>query len=374
MPSAEEFANAGLYNPAEHATNGRLELLDWLDEQGFTIDEMVEALNTDRLGALPGDRRLLPGERMPREQAIAVSGLNPDRFDDFVRAFGLVSAEIDPAADVEFTTAELETVAIFATLAEMFSTDEAASFVRVLGAAMGRIAEAAVSLFLTDVESPMLAAGDTELDLARKVYDGVGSLDGLITALDPILRRHVLQAIQRSRRSVIAVNERFQYRYAVGFVDLVGLTEISGKMDPRDLADFIRDFEGRSHDIVTGLGARVVKLIGDEVMFVSTDANSACQAASALMAGFETGDERVVPRGGLAFGPVLVRGGDYYGSVVNLASRLVDEAVPGELLVTSDVTAAACDCSFEPAGRRMVKGFADPVPVSSYVGVEIAST
>jgi class 3 adenylate cyclase len=64
---------------------------------------------------------------------------------------------------------------------------------------------------------------------------------------------------------------------------------------------------------------------------------------------------------------VLVRGGDYYGSVVNLASRLVDEAVPQEVLVTEDLAASATQLRFEPAGRRVVKGFPDPITVRSLV-------
>jgi class 3 adenylate cyclase len=112
----------------------------------------------------------------------------------------------------------------------------------------------------------------------------------------------------------------------------------------------------------------LVKLIGDEVMFVATDPADACRAAEALMVGFGDESAHVVPRGGLAFGDVLVRGGDYYGSVVNLAARLVDEAVPQELLVTDEAAVAAAGCEFAPAGRRMVKGFDDPIVVHSFVG------
>ena len=74
-----------------------------------------------------------------------------------------------------------------------------------------------------------------------------------------------------------------------------------------------------------------------------------------------------MPRGGLAYGDVLVRGGDYYGSIVNLASRLVNEAVPEELLVTEPLAAAAEGWQFEPAGRRLLNGFADPIVVRSLV-------
>jgi adenylate cyclase len=71
------------------------------------------------------------------------------------------------------------------------------------------------------------------------------------------------------------------------------------------------------------------------------------------------------PRGGLVFGEVLFRHGDYYGPVVNLAARLVDAAIPGEALVDASVVDAVKeeDLAFEPAGRRMVKGFTAPVAV-----------
>ncbi len=130
---------------------------------------------------------------------------------------------------------------------------------------------------------------------------------------------------------------------------------------------FVRDFEGRAHALVTAAGARVVKLIGDEVMLVSSVPDAACLAAHSLLSGFESFGHHVVPRGGLAYGNVLLRGGDYYGSVVNLASRLVDEAVPQELLVTDEAARAATSCEFAPAGRRMVKGFSDPVVVRSFL-------
>ena len=73
-------------------------------------------------------------------------------------------------------------------------------------------------------------------------------------------------------------------------------------------------------------------------------------------------DERGVrARGGLAHGPVVTAGGDVYGSTVNLASRIADIAVPGEVLVDEGVTRAAPYLEFEPAGRRQLKGFTDPV-------------
>jgi adenylate cyclase len=367
MPTPQEFNAAGLYDPVdhEHETMGRLELLNWLSEQGFTIDEMVVGLESDGLQSMTSDRKLLSGERLSRDEAVRTSGLDADQFDSIAIAFGFVA--VDPTEPSDFSRSEVEAITTFGLLSTMFSRAEALSFFRVLGSSMGRIAEAGVSLFLADVEAQHLNSGGSELEHARKIDDATGLVDEMARGFGPILQRQVFQAIHRFRRSMLPGLDRHQFRYAVGFIDLVGFTEIAGRLHARDLAVFIRDFEGRAHDVVTGFGARVVKLIGDEVMFVSTDPAAACRAGHALMEGFGHEDERVLPRGGLALGDVLVRGGDYYGSVVNLASRLVDEAVPQELLVTEEVAGAADGCVFEPAGRRMVKGFDHPIAVRTFV-------
>ena len=66
---------------------------------------------------------------------------------------------------------------------------------------------------------------------------------------------------------------------------------------------------------------------------------------------------------------MIARHGDYYGKVVNLASRLADLAIPGEVLVDADTAAAASDAFvFDPAGHRLLKGFDDPIEVFSLVG------
>jgi adenylate cyclase len=365
VTSVEEFNAAGLYDPAEHSTTGRLELLQWLDELGFTVAEMQVGLATESLRAMAGDQRLLPGERLGRAQAIDMAGMAPAEFDMLATALGMVPIDGAPDGEIGFTADEVGGIAAVGALLAMFSMEEAASFYRVVGSAVGRLGEAAVSLFLSDVESRMLADGSTEIEIAHKVYDAIGLLDGVARWLDPLLRRQVVQAIERSRRTMVSNEERYEYFYAVGFVDLVGFTATSGEMGPQKLSGFLRDFEGRAYDVITRAGARVVKLIGDEVMFVADDPSAACSAASELMSGFGARHEEVFPRGGLAYGKVLVRGGDYYGPVVNLASRLADEAVPLELLVTQELADASSSCQFDPAGRRMVKGFAEPITVQS---------
>ncbi|MEM8922903.1 MAG: adenylate/guanylate cyclase domain-containing protein [Actinomycetota bacterium] len=370
MVSEAEFEAAGLFDPAINAGTGRLELLHWLAAKGFTIPEMVAALEWPGLGGLAGDRRIVTGERLSDERAREISGLGPEHFTALVAALGFVPWAGSTDGELGLTATEAETLSLFGPLSTLFTDDETLDFIRVVSSALARMAEAAVSLFLIDVEMPHLASRGDELELAEKVYDAVGLLDELIPMLDPLLRRQVLHATERSRYSTINALERLQHRYAVGFVDLVGFTPLSQAMSPAELRFFISDFERRAHDAVAASGARLVKLIGDEVMFVSHDPDAAGAVAQALMTNFAVGDgSDVAPRGGLAYGEVLVRGGDYYGAVVNLASRLADAAAPRELLVTEPFAEASSTLDFAPAGRRMLKGFADPVAArSAYFG------
>ena len=360
-----DFEAAGLFDAVEHADTGRLELLRWLAERGFSLDQMLQADARESLGALAGDTRLLPGDRLSDAESRIRSGLEEDDFIAVATAFGF-SPLPDAPDELGLTEAEVTTIAQFGGLAAMFSEDEGLGFLRVVGNSITRIAEAAVSMFLTDVESPHLTDGGNELVLAQKVLAAIELLDEFIPLLDPVLRRQVLQSIERGRVTMISYTERLQYRYAVGFVDLVGFTPLSEAMPAAELGSFIRRFEGRAHDAATAAGARLVKLIGDEVMFVAPDPDSACRVAEQLMSSLWTdAATEVEPRGGLAYGDVLVRGGDYYGQIVNLASRLADDAQPRELLVSEAFADAATTRSFEAAGRRALKGFSELVDVRS---------
>ncbi len=371
MPTAEALEAAELYDPVLDADKGRLDLLQWLDGEGFTIEEMQRAHGDHTVGlvSMATDRRLRAGELIAGSERMEWPALSPGDLNDAVNAVGLVPIDDAPEGEIGFTgDDEMALAAAFGGLMSMFSRDEALATLRVIGSSIARIAEASVSLFLQDIESPHVKAGGSELVHAQQSYEAAALLDNSLGIhLGSLLRRHTIQAIDRTRGAMTGADEHFDYRYAVGFVDLVGFTALSANMSPQELGVFVREFEGRAHQLVTAAGARVVKLIGDEVMLVSPDADAACRAANTLLSGFESFGRDVIPRGGLAYGNVLLRGGDYYGSVVNLASRLVDEAVPQELLVSDEVASAATSCEFAPAGRRMVKGFSDPVVVKSFL-------
>jgi adenylate cyclase len=353
---AAEFRAAGLYDPTAPNAADRLALLQWLLERGATIEEMVRAERQGGLNNLVAPLVLRPGRYLTLAEVAERAGLTPAQVEEMRFAAGLPPVDPD---DRRFSEADVQSFVVFANGERLFGEAATLRFAGVIGSSSARIAEAAVALFRVHVEGPLREAQRGELPVAEAQWQATEMARLLPTALESVFLGHFETAIRRlsqARHSIDTVTR------AVGFVDLVGFTTVSGRLEPRELAALVERFEDTAHDVATAHDGRVVKLIGDEVMFVAVEATSACEIALALVERL-CRDSDATPRGGLAFGELLVRGGDYYGPVVNLAARIAELAVPNELLVTSEVAAHARDngLRFEPAGRRMLKGFDAPV-------------
>lgn len=360
-PGVEEFEAAGLLDPSAPSADVRRELLDWLAHLGFSVAEMVAADQAGELSALVGDRLARRGLTITMADVSARTGLPVDRLVDVRLAAGLPAVDVDAP---EYAERDLAVFQLLANASEMFSWTELLQFVRVVGSSIARITDAATSLFLDDVERPLRAAGGTELDLARHNEWASEMAVEVNALLAMLMRSHLSASIGRSRQAQArAVAPGPLVPMAVGFIDIVGFTARSADLDPEELVGLISRFESVAHDLVAGAGGRMVKLIGDEVMFVDVDPEIGCQIAVDLLRVFGE-DDTLTPRGGLAYGDVLARSGDFFGPTVNLAARLVDLAVPNEVLTTpSTVAAAGRDAT--PAGRRILKGFPGTVEVVS---------
>jgi adenylate cyclase len=120
----------------------------------------------------------------------------------------------------------------------------------------------------------------------------------------------------------------------------------------------VRNFEELVWDLVTAAGGRLVKLIGDEAMFVIEDPARACEVALALV---ESSPHSV--RIGLAHGTVVALYGDYYGETVNLAARLVGTAEPSTVTVSESVEQLARRAfTFSSLAPQALKGFPEEIP------------
>jgi adenylate cyclase len=147
----------------------------------------------------------------------------------------------------------------------------------------------------------------------------------------------------------------------VGFADLVGFTALSRAVDADELRSLLERFEGVATDVVSRHGGRIVKTLGDEVLFVCTDVAAALEIAFDLHAEVPDDDDRLMLRIGLAYGEVLPRYGDVYGPVVNIASRLTSHARPGTTLLDDELTDAvrerALDVELRTVPPLTVRGY-----------------
>jgi adenylate cyclase len=234
---------------------------------------------------------------------------------------------------------------------------------RVLGESLARVAEAAVSVYVQTVEPHLDVPDIDQVVWAQDLAEATMVALRLGDSMGLIFSHHMRDAIDRQRFAQADVTERSLHRLAVGFVDLVGFTPLSLHTAPAELLELISVFETQAFEAARLYNGRIVKHIGDEVMFVALDAASACAIAHDITAAY---GQAIEPRGGVAFGDVITRHGDYYGTVVNLASRLADLAVPMEVLVDPATASSAADrFSFRPAGFRLLKGFDQPFEVFS---------
>ena len=184
--------------------------------------------------------------------------------------------------------------------------------------------------------------------------------------LEYVWRRHLQAATRRAMlHRARGADEGISPVMAVGFADMVGFTMLSQHLGDEELAAVVARFEALAHDTVVALGGRVVKMIGDEVMFVVPTATGAASIGLSLAEAYAGDDLLSDVRVALAIGPVLIQDGDFYGPVVNLASRLVGVANPGTVLV-SDEFRAALEAEARPTGdpirRLRAAGPADPQP------------
>lgn len=227
-------------------------------------------------------------------------------------------------------------------------------FTRLLGQTMSRIADALLSIVF-DGEG-----GDNGEVTPAEWIDFSGQLlDDLIDhEVRYLLRRHLYAGLVR--RSVAGPDDGGGISTelaAVGFADVVSFTRLSGQMAESDLADLLEWFEATTSDAITAAGGRVVKLIGDAVLFTFYDADAAARTALHLSSDF--GGDHPELRVGLAHGAVIPRLGDVFGPTVNLASRLVGFARPGTVVADAGMVDALTDRSgvvARPIRPRDLKG------------------
>ena len=271
------------------------------------------------------EKYLLGAHRsLTRKQVAEASGVPLDVAEELWGQLGFPHTADD---DVAFTERDVEALRVTAELVALgiLEPDSQSALVRTWGRSFARLAEWQVSL----LAGIALADEDPQarLDqLVTEVLPRVGDLQ------DYIWRRHLENAAQRLLPTVDSGAD--EAPTAVVFADIVGYTSQSKNLEETELVDLIEVFEDETTRAVVAAGGRVIKTIGDEVLFVVDDAWAAAEVALTLTGRGED-EEDAFPRvrAGVAYGPITRRLGDVFGPTVNIASRLTSVARPGTVLV-----------------------------------------
>jgi adenylate cyclase len=349
----------GLLDPltdeAERAA--RRELLDELHAQGFSLEELRRAAHEDRLVLLPVERALGDGRaKYTLPELIERAGATRELALSNLRAAGVPLPADD---DVVFHDDDVENLERVKSLVHSgLSQDSVFDLIRTISTGMGRIADAT----RTVIGESLLRPGDTELDLARRytaAAEGLAPMSG--PALEYAFKYHLREAI---RNDVVDRATRASGRLGAGtditvaFADLVGFTRLGENLDPEEIGSVV-DRLGELAAEVAQRPVQLIKLIGDAAMLVSPEPEPLLDATLALVqASEEEGDGFPPLRAGVASGPALTRGGDWYGRPVNLASRITSVARPGSVLASSELRDVVGNGHYRwsNAGRRKLKG------------------
>jgi len=264
-----------------------------------------------------------------------------------------------------------EPTALAMTRAFARTTDRLAVWqTQLMAEAMGELSPTAET-----AETGETAGAGADPDLSWAVPDpataraAAAKLADIADDLEPLLiyawRRHLSAAISRMVSDSEPTQDHQGVVRCVGFADLVSFTRLVRQLSERELARMVQRFEALASDVVTAHGGRVIKTVGDEVLFVAMGAAPAAAIALDLVQAM--GEDDVLPdvRVGMASGQVVSRLGDVFGTTVNRASRLTVLARPRTVLVDDALAASLAYVSgFEmsPLRRRTLRGVGEVTP------------
>ena len=354
--NVEEWVAAGVYDPTAANAADRLALLEFLDEVGCDLDELVEAHARDRLFALAGDRIIRPSR--PRYDAKAAAGelaVDERTVSRAWRTFGLPA----PAGPV-LGEQDLAALRTWLLVRDLLGEDAATALGRVLGSGVARLAEAEAAAMRSGLGASVDRGRTGSEASAARAFAVVAELVPQIGVLLDAVHRHHLEAARRHFELVAPTPDAV--RCGVGFADLCGFTALSSTLPMPALSKLLSTFEQVATEVVHEGGGRVVKFLGDAVMFVAPDASALADIACALVSHPAAAAACLQVRAGLAHGDVLAQDGDYFGPPVNLAARLSAVAAPDEVLAAPElVPLLGPRHSTGVTEPRVLRGFADPV-------------
>ena len=319
---------------AEHARPGRLGRLFAPREEA---DEPVRRDSQYRRV----EELIMGGpRRYTRAQLVAESGMDRELAVRLWRSLGFAEVGDD---EVVFTSSDRAALRQLEQLrkAGLVPADVEDAVARSVGQAMAGLADWQVEMLyqLVDYGHSVDQGGLGEQEMAEIAERVIPLLE---YTQDYVWRRHLAAAAVRLLAA--APEESDTRTVTVGFADLVGFTRASRRLGPTELTALLEDFHALATDVVATCGGRVVKTVGDEVLFSVDEPIDGAEIALRLIERLDVSPSPLTTsprlRVGVANGEVVTRFGDVYGEAVNIAARLTANARPGRVLVDRNLAAA----------------------------------
>jgi adenylate cyclase len=337
-----DFAAEGLLEGIDdaRARADRVALLEELLADGVAPEELRQAVEEDRLVFLRVERALGTARYTPLEVA-ELAGVNPEEGLRYRQALGLPRPELDERVLTDGDVEALRRLKEFQ--AAGLPEHSLIETTRVLGEGLSKLA----ATVRTIVREAYLGPGIGERELSDRyaaVNEHLGPQLGAI--LQQVFEMHLRDQLRNDaigRAELAHGHIRGATEVSVAFADLVGFTKLGERIPAEELGAIA----GRLLELATEAASppvRLVKTIGDAAMLVSPDAGALVDAMLELVEAAECEGENFPRlRAGVATGAALHRGGDWYGSSVNVASRIADVARPSSVVVDGATRAAADD-------------------------------
>jgi adenylate cyclase len=333
-----------------------------LVDLGLDEEEAREAVRAGRVPLVLAQQVVGEKPRYDLDQVSRRSGVPASLLREIRVASGLPIPE-------KFTRADLAWAKKLNKLLEVLPAETVVRSARARGTSLAMIVRSDLSSLRDELILPLRQAGADDLTVAVALAETAKNLDDLARELLTITYGlHLEHQLGSEVSATMTRSGATEVDLAVGFVDLVGWTSLSSRVDPEGLDSVLDAFEARVVDVVVPESeVGVVKYLGDAVMLVGPDVPTLAKVMLDLA---EPADElEDAPlRGGLAAGAVRIREGDYFGAPVNLAARLTDLARPWSVLAAEEVS-DELDAHFETKRIRPVRirgvGLRRPLSVRS---------
>jgi len=244
--------------------------------------------------------------------------------------------------------------------------DLAVTLTRAVGQTMARLSDWEVGALVQRIE--VLEAGDQAT--GSRIGSAMRLVEDFSVPFESLLlyawRRHLAAAVARIEALGADEADLHTSQVTVGFADIVGFTALSNQISQDRIGDIVEIFESRCADVVAGQRGRIIKSIGDSVLFVNSEVIGAYDTAEGIINVIGRDPRMPDVRVGLASGSVVMKLGDVFGPPVNMAARLTAVARRNRIIIDATTAALLPEDQFEtrrlPA--RPVRGFGLVEPVA----------